>query len=395
VIELEILIKKLDEDLKDLREECAELVIHYRHRLSKSFVLAAVARTRYWWANQMYETMTLSDFTDVEIRAFSLQSYRALESRNNQFPLSSNLCPVSWYQYTDRHGQSGYVLVEVKIGPYHNSPGLLLEDATQNLTSAYGLVRQFRVANRGPNDKFSVLPCRGIYYNDENLKRREVLLVWDPPIQVQTPKDAKITTLREVLGHMRNNVNSLRNIAKRLVSTVYELLNARWHHRNISLHNIIAFNDDWSQPYLMGFGTARFINGHSDPASRPETNSWSERYIQHPDRYKGKNPTNCRFRMKHDIYGLGIILLEIQKGLYFGNAPIAWHEYDEEGLRQALVEYSQVKTRLLGDAFVGPIVHCLQGFDCIDVGADEKCQPYVLSSFRRKVLDPILEANDN
>jgi hypothetical protein len=49
----------------------------------------------------------------------------------------------------------------------------------------------------------------------------------------------------------------------------------------------------------------------------------------------------------------------------------------------------------LGDAFVSPIVHCLQGFDCIDVGADEKCQPYVLSSFRRKVLDPIIEANNN
>ena len=51
--------------------------------------------------------------------------------------------------------------------------------------------------------------------------------------------------------------------------------------------------------------------------------------MQHPDRLTENQSTDCRFRMKHDICGMGVLLLELHKGRHFGIGLRAWRERNE------------------------------------------------------------------
>jgi hypothetical protein len=391
--ELEKGMIRFEKDMKRVREEVHQLLVRHRSHMGGIFVQRALSETRFRSTNEIYEIVTSPlTFTESEIADFNLSSrYTAFEccgelaggsSENYQEP------PLRWYEYTSVDGRHGYCLVETKMGPFHYSTNKVREDESANLQTIYGLVRQFKAANGDENDKFGVLPCQGFYYHSNLPTDRSIFLIWDPPVAVSRVQDIpRVTTLRDALvAHPQSVVKT--KLALRLVKAVYELLQARWYHRSISVNNVIAFNDNWEKPYLVGFRTARFTDGLSDPTSRPAM-QWKDRYMQHPERYVGNMPTACRFRMKHDIFGLGVLLLELQKGRYFGSLE-QWGNLSAVGLRKEFVEFAQNRECcLLGERCISPIVHCLKGFEKLDKLDDRTCHPRVLREFRKKVLDPI------
>src|SRR5947207_11483172 len=103
--------------------------------------------------------------------------------------------------------------------------------------------------------------------------------------------------------------------------------------------------------------------------------------------------------MKHDIYGLGVLLLELQKGRYFGDAQDLqqkWVNLDGKRLRDAFVKWTcSADVDQLGQEFVSPIVYCLAGFENLDMGQDAVCHPRVLREFRVNVLDPLEKVGVN
>jgi hypothetical protein len=393
--------------LENVREDISQLLVRYRSQLNDAFVEHSLARTHYRWTNQIAQIIeNPAQFTELELETFNLsKQFKTLE-RYEAHNTSSSDCiqwPLHFYKYLTVHGVRGFVLVESRVGPYHYSEDRgqrIFENDSENLRSIYGLVRQFKAANGDFNDKFGVLPCRGFYY-DEMQHNSGILLIWNLPSPApgqlpssEEPPSLK-TLLEELISTSQESPHFFAKVAKRLVRAVYELHLARWYHRSICLNNVIAVDNNWDKPYLVGFRTARFTDGHSDPASRPLMD-WRDRYFQHPDRYESIRPTSARFRMKHDIYSLGVLLLELQKGRHFGSASdleTTLGNLDGAALKKEFVRLAESEDIcIMGKAYIAPIVHCLSSFEKLDKGDDTTCHPRVLHAFRVKVLDPITRA---
>ena len=229
------------------------------------------------------------------------------------------------------------------------------------------------------------------------LDDRSILLFWNPPRPIAGPSLPNFITLREVVGDEAFSRPKRLRIAKCRVRTVYELLQARWYHSSICLNNVITFDPEWATTYLVGFGTARLsLDGHSDPSSRGSL-GWKSRYFQHPDRYAGDKPTDCRFRMKHDIYGLGVLLLEFQEAVHFGVLSFEKElgKLDGKEVRSRFGKLASEGNQCrLGKEFIVPILSCLKGFEKHDVGLDVTCHPSVLREFRRVVYNPIIKVRE-
>lgn len=102
-------------------------------------------------------------------------------------------------------------------------------------------------------------------------------------------------------------------VAKALVSTVFEFHNMGWMHKNVQSKNILFWpkpgtqdEPNLSKPYLVGFDISR-PNQPGEVSEKPFSNNEDDLY-RHPD-YKGSKPNS--FQPPFDIYSLGIVLFEI------------------------------------------------------------------------------------
>lgn len=101
-------------------------------------------------------------------------------------------------------------------------------------------------------------------------------------------------------------------LAKALVSTIFELHNMGWVHKNIQSKNILFWRKrgtsevNLAKPYLVGFDTSR-PNQPGEVTEKPYSTKEDDLY-RHPS-YKGPNARP--FQVSFDLYSLGIILFEI------------------------------------------------------------------------------------
>ena len=144
------------------------------------------------------------------------------------------------------------------------------------------------------------------------------------------PPDAlpgqKPITLHQLLTRVKSgseipDLGERFELAKALVSTVFEIHNIGWMHKNIQPKNILFWSkpgtDDEpnvSKPYLMGFDISR-PDQPGEMSEKPPIRPEDDLY-RHPD-YKGATPKS--FQPSFDIYSLGVILFEI--GLWRSVGP--------------------------------------------------------------------------
>jgi hypothetical protein len=319
--EFEELVDQCENTVSEIREKLSEMIIRNNLSLDQNFVTASLQKTNFQVTDTIYKTLMNSEkFEPSDLEPFNLfRRFTRFDCRSEILPSST----LSWYDFEDRDGSSGLLLAETKVGPFPASSGLIGVNDSEIRRSLGLLAKQFRIANGAPggyNEKLCVLTCEGIYYSFDHQNDRPICIIWQPPIhatELVEHGNPIVESLHQTVSAIDDSVR--RTIAKKLVQAVFELHLAYWYHRNLSLKNVIAFKSDWEHPYIVGFQTARLDDGHSEPKSRPHL-GFKDRYMQHPDRYNGPKPTTCRFRMKHDIYQLGVLLLELQKGVHIGSS---------------------------------------------------------------------------
>ncbi|KAI1747501.1 hypothetical protein F4782DRAFT_421016 [Xylaria castorea] len=172
-----------------------------------------------------------------------------------------------------------------------------------------------KLQNVDPNS-FGLLRCKGILkHHDSANKLSAIDVVYRTPIDCQPPQ-----TLRyHLLKQNPVSLSMAMRIAKQLVRSVHYVHTCGFVHKNIRPENLLIFpgSNDLSlgQSFLIGFTEFRNANFqtnlHGDAA-------WHRNLYRHPQRQG--TLIHERYIMQHDIYSLGVCLLEI--GLW---RSFVWH----------------------------------------------------------------------
>ncbi|KAF2263897.1 hypothetical protein CC78DRAFT_496085 [Lojkania enalia] len=149
------------------------------------------------------------------------------------------------------------------------------------------------------------------------------LLVFSIPDKLVNPR-----SLREVLldkdfkGQIKHPLNERVNLAKQLARAVLHVHSKNHVHKNIRPETILLFDDapqyqgectkafpvSLGTAFLTGFERVRKDEADTVPIDGPMT--WAENIYRHPSR-QGASHSDDKFTMLHDVYSLGVCLLEI------------------------------------------------------------------------------------
>lgn len=190
---------------------------------------------------------------------------------------------------------------------------------------------------------FRALRCIGMTKRHHN----RISMIYELPGNVDQPREpldlAKVLesdTYLSTLGSMRDGLTvSLPSLTKRLqlaktlISAMYQLHSASWMHREFSAENVLLFWSesqispserllpyDLSVPYIDGFKNSRSSVYGLSPSwtgrKQKLPSFLAEKVYRHPAYLLSKNqsrssPHRSCHRFRHDYYALGLVLLEI------------------------------------------------------------------------------------
>lgn len=258
--------------------------------------------------------------------------------------------------------------------------------------------------NIAQDAKFRIPKSKG-YYHDP-LHGRYCLVFGTPTPNLATPTE--IMTLHSVLEASRKkqasddtfkrpSLDDRFRLAYALTIAVSKFQSVRWLHQNIRSDNIVFAGPnplhrsvDFSMPWLMGYGSSRSESASSvkifdeDPIHN---------IYRHPDRW---DPVaGARFEIIHDIYSLGVILLEIS--VWSSVQHLVKAELKAKGVSGNLVQGELLKLskhpkvlELMGTQYSAIMQKCLKGkasaFGIDDLRSDEGT-PQLELAFQDQVVD--------
>jgi hypothetical protein len=154
--------------------------------------------------------------------------------------------------------------------------------------------------------KFGILACTGairVRDSARNILRFQV--VFRVPENFHTPRSLRELLVTGVSAPLEERFR----LAAQLARSVMFIHTADFVHKNIRPETIIVLKNDGSvigMPFLMGFENFRPVEGNTFLASDSE---WQKDLYRHPAR---QGPCLAEpYNMQHDIYSLGVCLLEL------------------------------------------------------------------------------------
>jgi serine/threonine protein kinase len=208
---------------------------------------------------------------------------------------------------------------EAKRKPVIVDTMIFPEGASSTRTLASLLILAAKLSKLG-SEKSGLLNCKGVIQHEDNEDGRvsKVELIYSIPTKVQVAglRDLLINESPPALDHRLE-------VAKQLARSVIYLHGAKFVHKNIRPETILVTmkaNKKIGHPYLIGFEQLRAMN---DRSLLRGDNYWYKNLYRHPER-QGLYPQD-EYNMRHDIYSLGVCLLEI--GLW--ESFIEWLEFDQ------------------------------------------------------------------
>ena len=228
-------------------------------------------------------------------------------------------------------------------------------------------------------DSFGLLQCSGVVSlpNPEIPAGKSFSFVYKYPPGLENPK-----SLREILigGDQSGSLSNRIKIAKQIATAVSYIHAFGFVHKNLRPETIMVFGNartEIESAFVVGFERFRLAAGKTLRSSDAD---WHKNLYRHPQR-QHVNPEKD-YIMQHDIYSLGVCLLEIGLGKTFVGYDTQGHSVsasdpsisifrnglggvkDALKVKDALVEIA--KTRLpckVGDRYAHVVVNCLT---CLD-----------------------------
>ncbi|CAG7932048.1 unnamed protein product [Penicillium olsonii] len=221
-------------------------------------------------------------------------------------------------------------------------------------------------------DSFHLLKCHGVaHVNDPETKQlRSLDFVFHFPKGCLQPRSLR----SHLLSRATHSLSDRIGLAKQLAESITYIHVLVFVHKNIRPETVLIFEkgDTHLGPlYLLGFRAFRLVDNKT---FRLGNSVWSENIYQHPDR-QGSNP-NADYTMQHDIYSLGVCLLEI--GLWesfvskegHGSPLLAGFEHDpsafigERSMKDHFTTLAREKLPIrMGEMFTEVVVNCLTCMD--------------------------------
>ncbi|MCJ1229283.1 hypothetical protein MMC12_005948 [Toensbergia leucococca] len=237
------------------------------------------------------------------------------------------------------------------------------------------IVRKIAQKLREVEPTQGILPCLG--FSEDPINDR-FALHFSPP-----PNSTNPQSLRTLLADPRNrdktigkqhSITNRVHLAQAIAAAVGYVHSSEFVHKNIRPENIIIFEPQLSdisakelaqqrfpfkigEPYLVGYDGAR----NEDAETRLlDVAQWQRRLYLSPDRQDVKN-TLVKYSMKHDIYSLGVVLLEIALWEDFTDGAGTYGKLFKAAKDplKLLMQLTRRVPLLLGDKYRDAVVACL------------------------------------
>lgn len=246
------------------------------------------------------------------------------------------------------------------------------------------------------NSSFLTLPCMG--YIDQRGKHRFLFVYRLPSNLVSLVTFQPLTLHGLINGNVRNKpaLGARFFMAYALASTVLNIHSFGWVHKNIWSRGVIMLPSPAApqglKPYLTGWGVARAVTDGTELAA---DNEIEPNFYRHPKRQGKPEDT---FDIEHDLYALGVVLLEIGVwetiNVMFGTAidqATACNQLPEaEGLRTAYIQKAYAKlSKKMGEAYMTAVIKCLTGNLEVGVGVQEDRRSSLILAYRANVVEVI------
>ena len=309
-------------------------------------------------------TSSLPDSFDIDVSQINFDippPYRDTDSyRNQSLHQLGRVTHRQWANFKDTNGQVNLAIVEFRPRPDSWS-NYEVADAENSVRL---LVSTLQIAAQRP-ETFHVLDCYGCFYTHESFG-----IVYKLPAQY-SEFGHQCETLRNILFHEQykkvfgSDQSHRLKLATALSWTIFELHSVGWVHKSLNPDNILVFKKekdrgnvefDWSSPYVVGFDLARPNTGYSGKLNLNE--QWSTRIYTHPDRLR--EDKFIRYEKFHDLYSLGVVLLELGMGeCLMDSLSAPWLREPPDGLMQSFIQKAQELKPILGEVYVDVILVCL------------------------------------
>ena len=198
----------------------------------------------------------------------------------------------------DENTHTKYITETITVDQGRKDYGQLDRDVTK-------LARVLRESKDIPG----ILTCKGVVRKvGMNGLPEEFQFILEMPRRLgDTP-----SCLRSVLHRTTHEPHPLEErvlLARQIANAVIFVHNLNFVHKNMRPDTILVFPNPGKvlgTPFLAGFQMFRSADGFT---YRSGDDSWAKNLYRHPSR-QGTHPDNI-YRMQHDIYSLGVILLEV------------------------------------------------------------------------------------
>ena len=204
--------------------------------------------------------------------------------------------------------------------------------------------------------------------------------------------DSLYTVMKKIKGPLRPSLDARLRIASQLSGAIRKWHSVGWVHQGVSSHNVVFFrkegtaHPDYLHPFLQGFELAR---PDSDPSIGRPMEDVAFNIYRHPSR---QGTARRGHRKVHDIYSLGVVLLEI--GLWQAAVDIldprqrdSMSSRDVRKVLQAACD--QRLAHYAGESYQKAVSACL-GAD-LGVDVDDEQGTHLGAAFKHKVIDRIDE----
>lgn len=253
---------------------------------------------------------------------------------------------------------------------------------------------------------FGLLSCRGVMRRRDPATQEIVRfdMVFRKPDGLDSPQSLRQMLLQHASGDgMSISINRRLQMARELARSISYVHALGLVHKNIRPESILVFDDTLSRysTFLVGFDGFRAADGVS--AMQGDT-EWHKNLYRHPTR-QGEFPLEY-YKMQHDIFSLGICLLEIGLWQPFVSYSESLDPEVGPGLNRETLshEAGQIKEfftdlaqrrlpNAMGDRYTQAVATCLKCLDPVesegverDFDVDDKDGILVSVRFIEKVL---------